>query len=372
MSLVELLVVIGILAVLVMVTRTGLNRSALNLPAATQNLVGDLRIARANAASRGAHFRVTLSASSYTMQRLQDDRPSNPDMALHEQARKATDAGLDSVRQIAGRFNIANSQGVDNDLKRMLEAPFKESLKYIITDPSKAGREGAAGAAKKFCARLAPVQRKFPFNPASDTDASVEEMSALFGAQGSAFAEMQQQVAKIVVKQGKQWVANPASQDVKPSAEFLAFLNKLQGAQDALTAHYSLKPAPDQNVEAVMLNIDGKQSTSTRGNAQAQQFALPGSGQVVVTVRAGGNIPFGSYSGPWAVLRWMYDADPRTPGSKVAQWSMLRQGHGQGQQPTDAQGRPIVLRVEITEFPAGVDVFDRNLFNIRCPSKVAE
>jgi hypothetical protein len=27
-------------------------------------------------------------------ERLQDERPSNPDMALHEQARKATDAGL--------------------------------------------------------------------------------------------------------------------------------------------------------------------------------------------------------------------------------------------------------------------------------------
>ena len=88
-----------------------------------------------------------LSDLQRAMQRLQDDRPSNPDMALHEQARKATDAGLDSVRQIAGRFNIASSQGVDNDLKRMLEAPFKESLKYIITDPSKAGtrRRGRRG-----------------------------------------------------------------------------------------------------------------------------------------------------------------------------------------------------------------------------------
>jgi len=93
---------------------------------------------------------------------------------------------------------------------------------------------------------------------------------------------------------------------------------------------------------------------------------------VTVSVRAGGNIPFGSYSGPWAVLRWMYDSDPRTSGGKTAEWSMLRQGHGQPQAPTDAQGRPIVLRVEIVEFPSGVDVFDRNFFSVRCPSKVAE
>ena len=64
--------------------------------------------------------------------------------------------------------------------------------------------------------------------------------------------------------------------------------------------------------------------------------------------------------------------DPRQPGAKEAKWSVLRQGRGQPQQPTDAQGHPIVLRVEIVEFPAGVDLFDRNFFNIRCPLKVAE
>ena len=321
-----------------------------------------------------------LSDLQRAMQRLQDERPANPDMALHEQARKATDAGLDSVRQIAGKFNIANSQGVDSDLKRLLEAPFRESLKYIVTDPAKAGREGAAGALRKFCGRLAPVQKKFPFNPASDADASAEEMASLFGPQGSALADMQQQTSKIVVKQGKQWAANPASQDVHPTPEFLAFLNKMQQVQDALfgdgstqmKAKYSLKPMPEQNVEAVTLNIDGQQSTSTRSSAQAQQFSWPGSGQVVVSVRAGGNIPFGSYSGPWSVWRWMYDADPRPAGSKVAQWSMLRAGRGQPQQPTDAQGKPIVLRVEIAEFPGGVDIFDKNFFVIRCPAKVAE
>ena len=60
--------------------------------------------------------------------------------------------------------------------------------------------------------------------------------------------------------------------DVHPTPEFLAFLNKMQQVQDALfgdgstqmKAKYSLKPMPEQNVEAVTLNIDGQQSTSTR------------------------------------------------------------------------------------------------------------
>jgi hypothetical protein len=67
------------------------------------------------------------------------------------------------------------------------------------------------------------------------------------------------------------------------------------------------------------------------------QFIWPGSAQVVVTVLAGTNIPFGSYPGPWAVWRWMYDCDPRAPGSKTAQWSYLHQGRGQAQQATEGK-----------------------------------
>ena len=92
----------------------------------------------------------------------------------------------------------------------MLEAPFKESLKYIVTDPAKAGREGAAGALRKFAGGC-PGAEKVPVQSGRDADASAEEMASLFGPQGSALADMQQQTSKIVVKQGKQWAANPAS-----------------------------------------------------------------------------------------------------------------------------------------------------------------
>jgi hypothetical protein len=65
----------------------------------------------------------------------------------------------------------------------------------------------------------------------------------------------------------------------------------------------------------------------------------------------------------------MYDST-RQPGSKVAQMGMLRQGHD-SRKATDAQGHPIVLRVE-SQVSGGVDLFDRNFFNIRCPSKITE
>ena len=320
----------------------------------------------------------SLATLQGDLDKLSNDNPSNPDMNLNQQAAQAVDAGLDSVRQISQKFNIA-SQGVDTELQKFLESPFRDAQRFIITDPTKAGREKANGALRQFCARLAATERKFPFNPSSDTDASVDEVTSIFAPQSGAFAAFTQQVAKLAVKQGRLWVANPESQDVHPSEDFLRFLNRLQQVQDALFANgsptmktsYTLRPLPGQNVQAITLDIDGQKITAS-GQAQSKQFSWPGSGQVVVTVKAGGNIPFGSYSGPWGVWRWMYDADARAPGSKTAQWSMLRQGHGQPQAPTDADGKPIVLKIELSELPEGIDIFDRGFFAIRCPGRAAQ
>lgn len=323
-----------------------------------------------------------LAELQRAMARLENDRPSNPDLALHEQARRAVDSGTDAVRTISQKFNIAGSEGVDTEVKRILEAPFKESLKYIITDPAKAGRDKASGAAKQFCARFAALERKFPFNPTSDNDASTDEVAAIFAPGTGALTALQQQLAKLIVKQGKIWLPNPESQDAHATQDFLRFMNRMQQIQDALFAdggaqvkmHYALRPLPGQNVQSITLDIDGQKITASGSAGQAKQVVspAPGGGQVVVTVRAGSNIPFGSYGGPWAVFRWMGDADSRPPGSKTAQWSTLRQGRGQSQTPTDNDGKPIVMRIEISEFPAGVDVFDKSFFAVHCPGKVAE
>lgn len=72
MSMIELLVTMGILAVMIAVAIPKFNSSMFNLPVATQTLIADVRMARANATSRGVHYQVSLDSSSYTIQRLQD------------------------------------------------------------------------------------------------------------------------------------------------------------------------------------------------------------------------------------------------------------------------------------------------------------
>jgi type VI secretion system protein ImpL len=143
------------------------------------------------------------------MQRLQNDPPSNPDLALHEQALRTAESGLDAVRQIAQRFNINGAEGVDIEIKRLLESPFRNSMRFIITDPGKVVKDKLGGAMKSFCARVAPLEHKFPFNPQSDADATADEVAAVFAPPSGALFLFEQQLGNAVGRQGRYWIHNP-------------------------------------------------------------------------------------------------------------------------------------------------------------------
>lgn len=76
-SLMELIVVMGIIAGTLAIGIPRFNRSTLNLSSAEQALIATLRTARANATGRGVHFRVTIASTSYTVQRLKLDVSGN-------------------------------------------------------------------------------------------------------------------------------------------------------------------------------------------------------------------------------------------------------------------------------------------------------
>jgi prepilin-type N-terminal cleavage/methylation domain-containing protein len=71
LSLLELLVAIAMLSIVGAIAVPHLNKSILNLSTATQMLMGSIRVARADAVSRGTRYRVVFSADSYSVQRLQ-------------------------------------------------------------------------------------------------------------------------------------------------------------------------------------------------------------------------------------------------------------------------------------------------------------
>ncbi len=72
-SLMELIVVIGLVGSMLAIAAPAANRKAMSLPQASEELQSNFRLARANSMRHGAHFRVTITgAKTYTIQRMQD------------------------------------------------------------------------------------------------------------------------------------------------------------------------------------------------------------------------------------------------------------------------------------------------------------
>ena len=69
-SLIELVVIISIVGILIAIAVPRLNRSQMNLMAGREEFAANLRLARGNATGRGVHYRITLYASYYEIDRL--------------------------------------------------------------------------------------------------------------------------------------------------------------------------------------------------------------------------------------------------------------------------------------------------------------
>jgi hypothetical protein len=79
------------------------------------------------------------------------------------------------------------------------------------------------------------------------------------------------------------------------------------------------------------------------------------------------SVPFASRGGIWGIFRVMGDAEPRPLGGKLIEWKYLRGGDGRLE-----QIQPPV-RLEIVEFPSGIDVFNPSFFSgLECPGRAVQ
>jgi Tfp pilus assembly protein FimT len=95
-GMVDLIVTVGLVAVLLAVAVWSLDRPSLDLEQAFNTLGNDLREARMEATLRGAHFRVSAAGDAYLIERLQDengDRIWTPDSS-YEERRVSLPAGI--------------------------------------------------------------------------------------------------------------------------------------------------------------------------------------------------------------------------------------------------------------------------------------
>ena len=242
--------------------------------------------------------------------------PGAPDPAQLTQAANSADAASGAVSKIITSVPVDQQFGNQDQVRRLLQEPIKAAEALLRRGPI----DIANGSGRGYCSQFAAVINKYPFDPNSLQDASLDQIYAIFGPTGDAWKKLNEDVKTFVLKVGSRYDANPAA-SVKPSPTFVAFLNRVGRLSETLypsgsqPAHfsYTLKQMPS-NLEGVEVKIG---SEKLEGEGAQKTFVWTGaSDNVDVTTKSGD--PLDSFSGPWAVFKFV--ARARQLGGGKLEW----------------------------------------------------
>ncbi|MGA8026475.1 MAG: type VI secretion system membrane subunit TssM [Bryobacteraceae bacterium] len=306
---------------------------------------------------------------------------ASTDQAIFQTASQNYDKALEAARQIARGFEPQGVEGLDGAVERLLEEPIRQAQRFIVTDVEGAAAGKVNGQLRGLCVRVRNTLRKYPFSPSGE-DASLQEVSDLFGpGTGAVWKFQADSLGDFVVKDGKQWKAKDPTKKPQVTQEILTFLNRAQAIADAFypvganQPHftYTLRPKLDASYkdDVLELEIDGQAYPWTTSIQKAFTWPSPGTGKtgVIGRIKIGSvAFPFASRGGIWGIFRVMGDAEPRPLDSKLVEWKYVRGGDGRMEPIT-----PAPVRLEIVDFPGGVDLFNPKFFQgLQCPIKAVQ
>ena len=277
-----------------------------------------------------------------------------------------------NTRQMAQTFRIDSEGHLETAAQKLLEDPITNAQGLLrALGPAELNAKG-----KDLCAQMRPLFSKYPFNSASQMQATLQDVNAIFKPrEGALWAFYDANLQKVLTRQGDQFVPAGASGGITVNPAFVGFLNR--AAQFSSAAYpnnspdphfaYTVKPVISPDTDSIKLVIDG-QTADFNAAATAKQFTWPGSVHgVQLTVKFKGSTPYEypSYDGLWAVFQFVGDADKRI-GSQIEM--ALRAGK-QGRAVL-YNGQPVIVRFDIAANPP---VFDKAYFaGLACVAEVAK
>ncbi len=213
---------------------------------------------------------------------------------------------------------------VDKTTLAILEAPIEAAESLAAQAPARA----AGGAAKGFCAQIAPLMTKFPFNPQSTIEATPDEVEQVFAPGQGSFAQFYNaSIRSLAVQQGTQFIPAPGSA-VKINPAFLSFLGKAQTISNAMFPAGGSQPGLDFTLTEVKtsgaagasLSIDGKR---LKGPGQPQSFHWSSQAESSITLATAQDTR--SFTRSWAVFHFAYAAIEPAPNQLRFSFSLNNQ-----------------------------------------------
>ena len=314
---------------------------------------------------------VTLQAS---LEAIAGQGGSPSDAAATPTLTNATQAKV-TTRQMAQAFRIDSEGHIEGEVQKLLEDP----IVYVESMFRALGPAELNGKGKALCGQFRAVLAKYPFSPNATVEATVADVNGLLRKpDGALWSFYDQNLQKLVVKQGSQFAVGPTG-GVSPA--FLTFFNAAAEFSDAIYAGgaqdphfaYTLKPEPSEGIQTVSLSIDGQNLSYSGGAATPKQFTWQAGGAhgVKAAVQFGGpEITFSEHEGIWAVFRFFNKADRWTPaGSGQSLEWIIRAGKDPMKLPN---GKPLTVHFEL-DMAGAPAVFQNGYFSrFACVADVAK
>ena len=282
------------------------------------------------------------------------------------------------TRQIAQSFRTDREGNVHGMVEKLMEDPIRQAEGIL----GRLGPSQINAEAKRFCGDFAGLTNKYPFNTASQTDATLDEIGAIFRPGDGKMAEFAgSNLRNYVERRGSEWVRRADSR-VQISDAFLRFLNRATALSDALykggardpNLAYSMKALPAEGMKSVTLSLDGQVLKSAGGGGEAKDFTWPGTsvrGAKLSGSLGGPELGFITYDGLWAAFRFFGDADRfQASGSGYTLQWVPRQGQA-GQPMRLDSGKALALPFQL-DLKGAPPIFQKGyLSGFQCVSDVA-
>jgi type VI secretion system protein ImpL len=252
-------------------------------------------------------------------------------------------------------------------------------LKDPITNTDAVMSGGVNAGAGAVCAVVNPILSKYPFNPNSLADATLEEVNQFLNLQsGQLWQFVNGPLKPFVMLAGTDYVRNPAQQKPVVTSQYLDFLNRSKRLSDAIykggstpNLTFTVTPVAAPDLDHVTLTLDGTTLSADPKQGTSKTFTWPGPTQNAELLARWGGAPndntIAEKSGLWAVWRLLNTARVTLNGSQYqVQWA-LESSAG----PTMIHGHQVVIPFALDA--QGSQIFSRGyLSTLRCISKAVQ
>ena len=188
--------------------------------------------------------------------------------------------GYKVTRQIAQSFRIDRDGNVHGMVQKLMEDPIRQAEALLgRLGPAQLNTEG-----RRVCGDVFALAKKYPFDTASKTDATIQEVNQVFRpGDGRLAAFYENSLKNYLELRGNEYVRRPESH-IQITDAFLRFFNRANAFSNALyksgakdpTIPYSMRALPAEGLKSVTLSLDGQVLKAGASGGQSQEFTWPG------------------------------------------------------------------------------------------------